>query len=338
MSTTLNKKRTSWIDIAKGITILLVFFGHTVSFPYELTRIIYFFHMPTFFLLSGYCFNLKGSFSEFIIQKAKGILLPVFTLGLTGSIAVSLMLVFVKNESVDWKWVFLNPVVQYGPHDLLWYLPAAFVSLVLFNLLVKWCKEKLLFIVVISFFLAVLSYLFIRLIKIELPWQLDTALVALPFLAVGYSAKVKGFVSHIGKIWVFIVSALLCIVVGILNMKFFGVVEMHVNSYGNLPLFYLSAFAGVGMVVSLSVMISENRMLEFFGRNTLVFYSLEPIQYFANFMLGVCVGFIPHYDNVLVRIAVSVCVVCVVTSLSSFAAIVVNKYFPFLIGKRRKTQ
>lgn len=294
MMESLKKKRVSWIDIAKGIAILLVFFGHTLSTPKEFADFIYSFHMPVFFALSGYCFSLKGNFRDFITKKAKGILLPVFTLGLTGSVAVSLMLTFIKHEAVDWKWVFLNPFVQYGTHDLLWYLPAAFVSMVCFYLLVKLCKKKMWLIVSASFVIGLLSYLFTEFVKIEIPWQIDTALVALPFLAVGYFMKAKNAVAKIRNVPFLLISTVVCVLISILNNKFFG-------------------------------------------RNTLIFYSLEPIQYFANFVLGLCIGFIPYYDNIMIRFAVSAVAVIFVTAFSSLAAVIINRYFPFLIGQRRKT-
>lgn len=46
------KKRDSVIDIAKGIGIFLVVFGH-VPLPMDLITPIYLFHMPLFFFLSG---------------------------------------------------------------------------------------------------------------------------------------------------------------------------------------------------------------------------------------------------------------------------------------------
>ncbi len=336
MSATLDKKRTSWIDIAKGIAILLVFLGHTISLPYEIARFIYFFHMPTFFLLSGYCFNLKSDFGKFVIGKLKGIILPVFTLGLTGSIVVSLMLQFVKHENVDWKWVFLNPVVQYGEHDLLWYLPALFVALLCFYWIVKLCRQKAAPVIAVSFVIALLSYLFTKLVGVTVPWHVDTALIALPFLALGYVAKVKNLATKVGNVPCLVISAVMCALLGFINMKYFGVVEMHVNSYGNILLFYLSAVAGICMVVALSILISESRLLEFFGRNTLVFYSLEPIQYFVNFASGLVVGMIPFYDSYMVKTAVAVVAMCLVAVFSSIAANVINKYFPFLIGQKRR--
>jgi len=64
-------KRLIWIDIAKGIGIVLVVVGHAgrgimnagipdpIGFLPELDRVIYAFHMPLFFILSGITFGLK---------------------------------------------------------------------------------------------------------------------------------------------------------------------------------------------------------------------------------------------------------------------------------------
>ncbi|MBQ8345321.1 MAG: acyltransferase family protein, partial [Clostridia bacterium] len=50
--------RISWIDIAKGIAILLVLLGHTIC-PTWMSVYIYSFHMPLLFVLSGYTLKLK---------------------------------------------------------------------------------------------------------------------------------------------------------------------------------------------------------------------------------------------------------------------------------------
>ena len=44
--------RILWIDVAKGITIILVVLGHS-SLPSTISRFIWAFHMPLFFLVSG---------------------------------------------------------------------------------------------------------------------------------------------------------------------------------------------------------------------------------------------------------------------------------------------
>ena len=51
-------KRIEWIDIAKGIGIILVVIGH-ISQIKVLNDIIYSFHMPLFFIISWYLYKRK---------------------------------------------------------------------------------------------------------------------------------------------------------------------------------------------------------------------------------------------------------------------------------------
>lgn len=51
------KNRIDWIDVAKGIAILLVIIGHTLKMGAFLRNIIFSFHMPLFFILSGYTYT-----------------------------------------------------------------------------------------------------------------------------------------------------------------------------------------------------------------------------------------------------------------------------------------
>ena len=49
-------ERIEYIDVAKGIGMLLVIMGH--AFPAgRITKIIYSLHMPLFFILSGFTVN-----------------------------------------------------------------------------------------------------------------------------------------------------------------------------------------------------------------------------------------------------------------------------------------
>ena len=58
-------KRIEYLDIAKGVGILLVVLGHNDFEVISLfvQRLIYSFHMPLFFFLSGYFLNTAVPFS-----------------------------------------------------------------------------------------------------------------------------------------------------------------------------------------------------------------------------------------------------------------------------------
>ena len=69
------------IDVAKGIGILLVVLGHNwivLRERGELFTLIYSFHVPLFFLLSGIFFNPAKPFHATLIEKADSILKPYF--------------------------------------------------------------------------------------------------------------------------------------------------------------------------------------------------------------------------------------------------------------------
>lgn len=60
-------KRLKWIDVLKGIGMYLVILGHT---HFASRGVIYAFHMPLFFLISGMFFSYKKiSTKEFVIKK-----------------------------------------------------------------------------------------------------------------------------------------------------------------------------------------------------------------------------------------------------------------------------
>ena len=52
------KQRQAWIDVLKGVGMILVVIGHT-SEKNVLNDWVYTFHMPLFFALSGYLWEQK---------------------------------------------------------------------------------------------------------------------------------------------------------------------------------------------------------------------------------------------------------------------------------------
>jgi len=76
------RQRIQWIDITKGIAILAVVVGHTLG-PYNgqfLGSLIFAFHMPIFFMLSGYLFKMHP-ISQEAKRGAMNLLLPYLITG-----------------------------------------------------------------------------------------------------------------------------------------------------------------------------------------------------------------------------------------------------------------
>lgn len=80
----MNNKRYNWLDSAKTIGILLVVLGHIPS-EYGYKWAIFLFHMPLFFMLSGYLYKFVDVKSEFK-RCCKSLLIPylIYSLALFG--------------------------------------------------------------------------------------------------------------------------------------------------------------------------------------------------------------------------------------------------------------
>lgn len=141
-----NHMREAWVDYAKGIGIILVVFGHvnrglysagihlSESF-YQLTdSVIYSFHMPLFFFLSGLFFvqslERKGK-GRFIISKIDTIVYPYIIWSLLqGTVEVVLSRYTNNSASLnDMLTLFTHPRAQF------WFLYALFMVFVLATLL-----------------------------------------------------------------------------------------------------------------------------------------------------------------------------------------------------------
>ena len=68
------KQRIGWIDVTKGIAILLVILGHSLV-GLKINDYIFAFHMPVFFITSGILFRPK-SIPAVIKKNAQKLLIP----------------------------------------------------------------------------------------------------------------------------------------------------------------------------------------------------------------------------------------------------------------------
>ncbi len=84
----MGEKRIEWIDTAKGIGIVLVVVGHTSFVPKAMINLIFAFHMPLFFFLSGCVYKKK---SNYYYLQAKDLLLKYIIISCVFSFTYSLI-------------------------------------------------------------------------------------------------------------------------------------------------------------------------------------------------------------------------------------------------------
>ncbi len=122
-------KRIEYLDIAKGIGILLVVLGHNdlkTNFPF-FYHFIYSFHVPLFFFLSGYFINTSISFLEYSTKRFHAVLKPyLFTILLIYFASVSFGNMGFQNALLRIAKALYGSFF-YIDWGQLWFLPNLFV-------------------------------------------------------------------------------------------------------------------------------------------------------------------------------------------------------------------
>lgn len=176
------RQRLEFIDIAKGIGIILVVIGHSIGWlvPYHW---IYSFHMPFFFFISGFLFTIQGkNFLTFTKKRIRSLLLPaMFCTILLYSIDYCYPIL--DNSEKNWRLPFA-----------LWFLPVLFMTEMYGFVFVKNIEKSkhiksVLFFLLIS--LATLGYVFYLRCKSN-PFMVLTVPNALFFYLLGWSFRQYG--------------------------------------------------------------------------------------------------------------------------------------------------
>ena len=169
------EKRVEWIDIAKGMGLLFVVLGHTMTTPirnastiaFWVYTAIYFFHMPFMFYLSGRTFGMsaerysKGKNISFIKKKAWQLLVPYMVYG--GIVYVIFALAngipqlnrilegagYGKQGIVDWLYGMVIGDNLYSYH--LWFIYGLFLMNVFSYFIRRYCKYHKVILLLIAF-------------------------------------------------------------------------------------------------------------------------------------------------------------------------------------------
>ncbi len=122
--------RDKSVDIAKGIGIILVVWGHTRPCP--VVNEICMFHMPLFFFLAG-CFLKSESLKVVLYKRTRTLLVPLLFFYLV-SLLVKLGRTALAQPSVGTLLAFDYSLANVNYP--LWFIPTLFGAVVICNLLI----------------------------------------------------------------------------------------------------------------------------------------------------------------------------------------------------------
>lgn len=136
-----SNERIVWIDAAKGMGIVLVVLGHIPGYDASLVDLIFMFHMPMFFMLSG--MNYRVATARTVARsKLISLMIPLY------SFLITVALVDLIISSMDGIQPFLDPdrpllaaarfiligSTLFGPVGALWFLNCLFLVFILYTI------------------------------------------------------------------------------------------------------------------------------------------------------------------------------------------------------------
>ncbi len=340
------KKRVQWIDTVKGIGILLMVIGHAGNIPIAKLW-IYSFHMPLFFIISGYVYTLTnhGRYTgtegliKLLIKNAYAYLMP-YTILFLINLILKICTDYIKNCEVLEGWggtrliQSLRGYIVKGylySYDTelpncapLWFLTCLFISYIFFYLLLCLRKDTCRVMCAIAYLTVSKLIVCVEYSKglDELPWHIDVAFVSSVFMLIGYYLfrflKAYDLLSQKIQFTIIIFFMLIGTLVGCVN----GKINMVKNVYNNLFLFLSSgiliSFVFIALTKNHYKKIQNQTLVDeifmFFGRNTIVFMGF-------NYFINTIVGFVFRYmrwENTIVYTIADVFAVMIGCSIISW--------------------
>ncbi|MBU3111029.1 acyltransferase family protein [Clostridium lacusfryxellense] len=324
-------KKISWIDISKGIAMLLVILGHT-GVPVKINNYIYSFHMPLFFFLSGYLFKINKyhSFIKFLIAKIKSLVVPYFAFAIFDYI----INIFTNNYHAPANFFNALKLISYGNINYmptaLWFLPCLFVVEIAFYLISKFIKKPQLIILILIIF-SIVGYRS-QYDTTRLYWGADIALTGIVFYGAGFLIKCSNIsvdkLKHLSKTDIVMAFFIISLVA---SHKLVPRVDMLGNAYRNYYYFYCAAFAGITTVCLASQIMQKSFVLSYIGRNTLIILALQiqVIQCLSKLLV--------FFHNEQLPPLVHTGIFTIITLITLIPAIyVITNFLPFMLGRKYK--
>lgn len=260
-----NRKRIAWIDIVRGMGIFLVIMGHTYRSNPVLNWIVSF-HMPLFFILSGWLRGYKRKnlkWNAFLIKKIQAFLVPLV---IFQSITYLYWLV-IESRFRDF---------DFGP---MWFLVALFIAELLAEIIIDFCGRMG---IMISVLLSGTGLYFSAcVIEAEsvFVW-LPRCMGALLFFLMGVLIS-----EYIDLTDVEIKKQLLWLPIltggggSLLLSQINGRVDLYFLLFGNYFIYLVASLLGSVFMYGVAALIKNNRYLEYIGRYSIIILCThEPIK------------------------------------------------------------
>lgn len=255
-------KRLIYLDVARGIGVLFMLIGHTVPYDSIPYHIIYSFHMPLFFLISGFLFTIPNKTK--LIQRSKRLLIPylVFAIiffAIDGFRLEKLRAIFWDNSN--------NLPIESG----LWFLTAIAITQLTYSGITKLIRIPIAQFIT-AFTISIIACVFTNLNGNILPFSAQAGLASMLYFATGHMIKQLGLIDKIKPI-----AAIVTISISATIAFFLPLYNIRAGLHALIPVNQI-----VATLISISIIALAKDAANFikditvhFGRNSLLYLCIN---------------------------------------------------------------
>ncbi len=334
------KQRELWADNAKFIGIFLMVLGHNPLESLSLDDFIYSFHMPLFFVLSGYfASSKKEDFSSYLKKNFRSLIVPylffcIIALPFNYYCLWNNRSIYPCHNEVDF---ILRPLlgilfvdttsVSYfnGP---MWFFIPLFTVKIMFHPFKRGYS---------NFPLLVCGAIFSILLYLYVPntlFRLNSSFLVFPFYILGF--MLKQYTSVVEKFKSASPFKAFLLITILLSLTFImSTINGHVEVSGAgcgiyLWLFYINAIIGILAVMCIATKLGANKYILTIGGGTAVILGLH--RYFQTALIKI-VTLLTGMETFpwwLALIMTSILILIHIPIINFL-----NNHYPYLIGKRK---
>lgn len=331
-------RRIEWIDTAKGMGIFLVVLGHALPGRALSATVIWAFHMPLFFFLSGLTAkSWSPGAAPALARGVKSLVVPYLFFSL---VSIALFMLAHKPGLPANGWGSQLRQMAYGVagpdgqmlyNVPLWFFTCLVSVRLVFAALTSVLRSKLaLFASVVM--LAAIAHLLVLPTFTSIAWNLDVALVALVFFSAGHAMQGSKLMPPDlpgMRRWTALVVAILSLAAAVVMN---GRVDMNGRTFGNPAWFYLGAFAGIALMAELARLLAGIEFLKSLSRASIVIFPVHAMFWLLPYKVFSAIEWyvskIAHSD---LLVATVTAVLEIGLCLPVYVAI--REWAPFLIGQ-----
>lgn len=319
----MNFQRNRDIDAVKGLGIILVVLGHNwLSYGNkgELFNVIFSFHMPLFFFVSGLLLKNKAFQINSLQEKISSLLKPYFVvLGFLGLLKYLYSLIN-ANYHFD-IYPYMIGMLWGGGESInwvpMWFLPHLFVATFIALSFIK-IQEALEMRLPSKYGVTLIAMLvgakFLSLFWMPsysgelalanyrgLPWSLDVVLVSSSIIVFGFLSK-NYFMKFTGKGYLAFFGVGLF---GFLHLYFDETIDLNMRHYGDPWISTVQAVLGIYLIFEISQIMKKNdvvfALFSYIGSASLFILIFH--TFFQGFVFEVLVRVLSEHDNIVAVIS-----------------------------------